>query len=124
MIIVVINLNYIILKQCLPLVQETKGSPRYPEGQVHTGLSLPDLSFPGWQVAPEPQGLGVHKSFLVNSLQETNGSPVKPRGQEQMGLWFLTSQLAPEPHTFGSGSRQGSLHLNLTQALKLNKLIP
>ena len=62
----------------LPLVQDTKGSPLNPEGQVQTGLSDPDLSLPGWQVAPEPQGLGVHKSFRVNSRQDTNGSPVNP----------------------------------------------
>ena len=30
----------------IPLVQETSGSPLYPLGQVHTGLSLPDRSFP------------------------------------------------------------------------------
>ena len=67
-------------------LQETRGSPRYPEGQVHTGRSEPDLSFPGWHWAPDPQGLGTHKSLRVNSRHETNGSPVNPRGQEQMGL--------------------------------------
>ena len=39
-----------------------------------------------------------------------------PLGHEQIGLWFFTSQFAPEPHTFGSGSLHGSLQLNLTQA--------
>ena len=68
----------------LPLVQDTKGSPLNPEGQVQTGLSDPDLSLPGWQVAPEPQGLGVHKSFRVNSRQDTNGSPVNPGINKKM----------------------------------------
>jgi hypothetical protein len=45
---------------------------------------------------------------------------VIPLGHEQMGLWFLTSQFAPWPQTLGFGSRQGSLHLNLTQAWKIN----
>ena len=39
-----------------------------------------------------------------------------PLGHEQIGLWFFTSQFAPEPQTFGSGSLHGSLQLNLTQA--------
>ena len=70
----------------LPLVQDTKGSPLNPEGQVQTGLSDPDLSLPGWQVAPEPQGLGVHKSFRVNSRQDTNGSPVNPGINEKVSV--------------------------------------
>ena len=62
----------------LPSVQDTKGSPLNPVGQVQTGLTNPDLSLPLWQVALEPQGLGRHKSFMVNLRQDTNGSPVNP----------------------------------------------
>ena len=80
------------------------GSPLYPEGQVHTGRSEPDLSNPAWHWAPGPQGLGVHRSFLSNWRQLTKGSPVKPLGQLQTALWLVASQVAPCPHTLGFGS--------------------
>jgi len=41
------------------------------------------------------------------------GSPIKPGEQVQIGLWLITSQRAFSPHVPG----QGSVHLNLWQAL-------
>ena len=44
----------------------------YPDGQVQTGRSRPELSNPGVQTALAPHGLGEHKSAdkkQINSLK-------------------------------------------------------
>ena len=59
-------------------MQPTKGSPLNPVGQLHTGLSSPDLSLPCLHLALVPQGLGLQRSSIVNTRHKINGSPVNP----------------------------------------------
>ena len=85
-------------------------------------------------MAPGPQGLGSHGSFMTGSaeivqftifvfsppkkivmqrclysrsrLQPLKGSPMYPRRQVQTGLWLITLHSALNPQTPGQGSTQ------------------
>jgi hypothetical protein len=93
---------------------------------VQTGLSCPDLSWPGVQIALAPlkkieiskkyfyiknmlslpHGFGVHKSCGTNFLQATNGLPVISRGHEQTGVSPRRLQSAPIPQAPSHGFLQ------------------